>query len=59
MPHSDIFDPVITPIERPPCPKCGALMWLTRVEPDKPDHDTRTFECPECENSETVLTKYR
>lgn len=28
----------------------GAQMWLAHIEPDKPDHDRRTFECPECEN---------
>jgi hypothetical protein len=23
-------------------------MWLTRLEPDKPDHDVLTFECKSC-----------
>jgi hypothetical protein len=27
--------------ERPPCPKCGAKMFLARIEPEKLDHDTR------------------
>jgi hypothetical protein len=25
-------------------------MWLSRIEPDEPNHDKRTFECPQCEN---------
>lgn len=59
MSHSETFDPAIPPIERPRCPLCGALMWLASVEPGKPDHDQRTFECPECEHSETVDVKFR
>ena len=43
-----IFQPEENLIERPPCIKCGTQMLLTRIEPDKPDHDRRTFECPEC-----------
>ena len=23
-------------------------MWLARIEPDRPDHDKRTFECQAC-----------
>lgn len=59
MPHSEIFDPVIPPVERPMCPLCGARMGLSQVEPDKADHDRRTFECPECENIETVVVKFK
>jgi hypothetical protein len=34
---------------RPSCTKCGALMKLEHIEPsDDPDHDLRTFECPNC-----------
>jgi ribosomal protein S27AE len=44
---------------RPPCPKCGTTMMLTRIEPDAPGYDRRTFECPQCENSETVLANFR
>jgi hypothetical protein len=42
-----------------PCPKCGTTMMLTRIEPDTPGHDRRTFECAECENSETVFANFR
>ena len=59
MPHSVVFDPIIPPVERPMCTLCGELMWLTRIEPDKPDHDRRTFECSECENIETVVVNFK
>jgi ssDNA-binding Zn-finger/Zn-ribbon topoisomerase 1 len=42
-----------------PCPKCGATMLLARIEPDKPDHDKRTFKCSACEHSETMVVKYK
>lgn len=48
--------PVLNP---PNCPQCGDLMWLSRIEPDKPDHDRRTFECPNCEHTQTAVVKYR
>ena len=35
-----------TPISaRPECPMCAAQMYLARIEPEKPGHDLRTFEC--------------
>jgi hypothetical protein len=37
-------------IARPTCPKCGAPMWLTRIEPDEPGCARRTLECPRCQN---------
>ena len=43
----------------PHCPKCGTPMWLTRIEPDEPDHDRRTYECPECDHSITEVVKYK
>ena len=46
--------------ERPNCSKCGTKMWLARIEPDdKPGHDVRTFECPECDHLEIVTVKFR
>jgi DNA-directed RNA polymerase subunit RPC12/RpoP len=45
--------------ELPKCPKCGAQMWVARVEPDKPDYDKRTYECPACENVIVEVVKYR
>src|SRR5580658_7796562 len=32
--------------------KCGTTIKLGRIEPDKPRHDPRIFECPTCEYSE-------
>jgi transposase len=57
-----LFSPV-TPysnsITRPPCPKCGFKMQLSRIEPDKPDHDNRTFECPRCQHEISMIVKYK
>jgi hypothetical protein len=44
---------------QPACPMCGARMWLSRIEPDRPDHDKRIFECPQCENVVSEIVKYR
>lgn len=46
-------------IKRPPCAKCGEQMWLARIEPDLPEHDKRSFECPKCGNEESFVVKYR
>ena len=59
VPQSDIINPQRTFIDHPSCPKCGSAMWLVRIEPDKPDHDLRTFECPNCEHTETKLVKFK
>jgi len=34
-------------------------MWLSCIEPDKPDHDKRIFECPVCSNFTVKIVKYR
>jgi transcription elongation factor Elf1 len=34
-------------------------MWLDHIEPDKPQHDRRTFECPRCQHIESVVVKYK
>jgi hypothetical protein len=39
----------------PECPKCGTQMMLARIEPEAPGEDRRTFECPVCEHSESIL----
>jgi hypothetical protein len=61
-PFMTIFQPA-TPysnsIERPACSKCGTQMMLARIEPDKPDHDKRTFECPSCNHIEFEVVKYK
>jgi predicted RNA-binding Zn-ribbon protein involved in translation (DUF1610 family) len=42
---------------RPDCPKCGTVMLLARIMPDIPGHDLRTFECPMCDHSESIVAK--
>ena len=34
-------------------------MMLARIEPDKPSHDKRTFECFGCDHAESVVVKYK
>ena len=46
-------------IGRPFCEVCKAQMWLACIEPDKPDYDKRTFECPVCPNVTVKVVKYR
>ena len=48
QPSSQLHD-----IVHPTCPKCGAAMWLTRIAPDGPGWEQRTFECQACQN-ETI-----
>lgn len=45
--------------EHPSCPKCGIQMRLSRIEPDKPGHDLRNYECPACHHGESMVVKYR
>jgi hypothetical protein len=45
--------------QRPRCSTCRAQMRLIRVEPDKPKHDKRTFECPTCKQTKIEIIKYR
>ena len=54
-----MYTPHLIEIEKSKCPKCGARMWLARIEPDKPDHDKRTYECPACDNVAIEVVKYR
>jgi len=58
MQISDYLSPKQT-IPHPKCPDCGGEMWLARIEPDQPDHDTRTFECQRCLKSITTVVKYK
>ena len=46
-------------IDQPSCPKCGSGMLIARIEPDAPDHDLRTFECPACQHAETKVVKFK
>ena len=56
MPQS-AFDPSLAKVlQRPPCPQCGTDMLLSRIEPNTPGVDQRTFEC-KCGHGETLLDK--
>ena len=45
--------------KRPTCLKCGVEMWLAPIEPTgEHNHDRRTFECPICQDSQTVVVKF-
>jgi len=35
----------------------GRAAMLARIEPEKPGHELRTFECPRCDNSESIVAK--
>jgi hypothetical protein len=45
--------------EHPKCPTCAVPMWLTRIEPDKADHDKRTFECKACGATVTEVVRWQ
>ena len=51
IPHSE-------DIVHPTCAKCGAPMWMTRIEPDGPGLEKRTFECQACQNEAIEIVKY-
>jgi hypothetical protein len=40
---------------RPPCSRCGRPLILTRIEPEEPGFDLRTYFCAACNASETVV----
>jgi hypothetical protein len=46
-----------TEYTRPDCPQCVAQTYLARIEPEKPGHDLRTFECPRCQHTERAVVK--
>jgi len=37
------------------CQKCGETMALRIIEPERPGFDSRTFECPKCFVTETLV----
>jgi hypothetical protein len=42
-------------IKSPRCAKCGEMMALRLIEPERPGFDLRTFECPKCFGTETLV----
>ena len=51
--------PTTTEVTTPKCPRCGSATHLERVEPDKPQHDRRTFRCDQCGESVSETVKFR
>jgi DNA-directed RNA polymerase subunit M/transcription elongation factor TFIIS len=46
---------IVDPLKDPPCPECGCMMWIKSIEPDKPHHERRTYECPRCLYVESLV----
>jgi ssDNA-binding Zn-finger/Zn-ribbon topoisomerase 1 len=40
-------------IKSPRCPKCGASLRI--IEPERPGFDSWAFECPKCNDTETLV----
>jgi hypothetical protein len=56
-------------VDHMPC-KCGGTKWLMLIEPaggrgigtepsNSRDHDLRTFECPRCEQMESLVVRFK
>jgi hypothetical protein len=41
--------------ERPFCADCESLMILSRLEPEKPGFDLRTYTCLMCAATESII----
>jgi predicted RNA-binding Zn-ribbon protein involved in translation (DUF1610 family) len=39
----------------PRCPKCGEMMALRIIEPERSGFDLHTFECPRCYDTEALV----
>jgi hypothetical protein len=42
-------------IKNPRCQKCGEMMKLQIIEPERSSFDMRTFECPKCLGVKTLV----
>ena len=40
---------------RPPCSKCARPLILTRIEPEEPGYDLRTYYCTTCKDIEVII----
>ena len=60
--------PIVTQSTNPPqstqtqssvrgCPKCGTAMLLFGIEPDGPEHELQSFDCPKCQHIEAIREK--
>jgi transcription elongation factor Elf1 len=41
--------------DRPSCPRCGTRMWIVRVTTIDKYTSERTFGCPACDKTETLV----
>jgi hypothetical protein len=41
---------------RPPCSRCGKPLLLSRIEPEEPGFDLRTYYCAACETHEIIVS---
>ena len=57
MPPFEYAPTIPNRYDRPRCPKCAKQMYLAHMEPNQPGFDLRTFECPSCEHSESIVIK--
>ena len=56
MPRTEYTTHSPPPLHTPNCSRCNMPMWLIRVDHgEKPDQDTRTFQCPDCEETEIFI----
>jgi len=46
-------------IVHPTCARCGAPMWLIRIEPEEPGKQRQTFECKACDNSVQEIAAFK
>jgi predicted RNA-binding Zn-ribbon protein involved in translation (DUF1610 family) len=59
MPDFQITKIQFAKMDLPVCPNCGSRMLLTRIAPDEPGYDQRTFECGQCDTEITRIVKFR
>jgi hypothetical protein len=59
MPQSGFTPTAPKPVDHPLSPLCGGAMLLSRIVPEKPDHDRRTFECTQCKHEHMLVVKCR
>jgi hypothetical protein len=45
----------VASFKNPRCSKCGETMSLRIIEPERPGFDLKTFECPKCYDTKTLV----
>ncbi len=59
MPQSQYALAPSLSIHLPICPTCRTAMMIIRIDPEKPDHDRRSYECSKCDHSESRVVKFK